>query len=91
MKLHPEEQHIVKSILEATEFSAFYQNGLRERYCVRGFTSYVAAKSEMLNLVATYSKFGRRGIVYAITKFGQVPCDDKLVALAEAYKNSQAD
>jgi len=46
-------------------------------------TSYEEAKiaADQLDQM---SKFGRRAIIYAVTKLGSFPCDDALIALARS-------
>lgn len=77
-----EDRQIAREIARATEFSAFYRNGPHEKYTIRGLASYEAACSERDRLVAEHSRFGRGGLVYAITPLGSFDCTPELVALA---------
>jgi hypothetical protein len=81
-KPHDDDIAIAREIRRATEFSAFYRNGPHEKYTVRGLPSYEAACAERDRLVAEHSRYGRGGMVYAITPLGSFPCDDALIALS---------
>lgn len=79
--IHPDDIAIARQIARATEFSAFLRVGPHEKYQERGLPSYEAAAKRRDQLVASHSKFGRKGLVYAINSLGSFPCDDKMMAI----------
>lgn len=81
-KPHPEDILIARLIAQATEFIAYYRNGPHETIRVPGFATYDAAKAKVDEIVKERSKFGRGGIVYAITDGGRFPCDEALIAMS---------
>lgn len=85
-----ENRLIAAEIAKATEFSAYYRNGPHEKYVERGFPTYEAACQRRDELVAEHSRFGRGGLVYAITSLGSFDCTDELVALAGEIKAGRA-
>lgn len=84
-KPHPEDAMLAAEIAASKEFSAFLRLGPHDKRVERGFTSYEDAKARLAIMVAESSRFGRGGVVYAITPRGDsIPCDDNLVAMAAA-------
>ena len=82
-KTHPEDRMLADLIASSSEFSAYLRVGPHEKYVERGFASYAAARKRADALVAEHSRFGRGGLVYAITPQGySVPCSPELIALA---------
>ena len=67
----------------AREFSAYVRVGPHEKYVERGFASHAEARARADALAAEHSRFGRRGLVYAITPQGySIPCSPELLTLA---------
>ena len=83
-----EDRMIAREIARATEFSAYYRNGPRDKTVIRGIATYEEAKAKVAEIVAAQSRFGRGGLVYAITPIGSFPCDDKLIALSREITNA---
>lgn len=82
-KHHPEDLAFARYIAEAKEFSAFLRTGPHEKFKLDGFGSYEEARAAADGLEREHSRFGRRAIVYAITRQGySIDCSPKLVALA---------
>ncbi len=79
---HADEIMIAVEIAKATEFAAFMRVGPHEKFAIRGFPDYEAARRAADEIEAKHSRFGRKAIVYAITQMGSFPCDDRMIALA---------
>lgn len=79
---HPEDLMIAEDIKTATEFTACLHLGPGQRHTVRGLPDYAAAMAAAAEL-NTKSQFGRKAIVYAISKRGYtLDVSPKLAALA---------
>lgn len=79
-----------RSIAQAVEFTAYLRCGPHEKYVERGVPSYEQAKAMVAELEAAYSKWGRKGIVYAITPQGYtMDCNDEIMALVEQIKQGE--
>lgn len=78
-----EERMIAAEIAKADYFTVSLILGPHDRHKVAQIPNYESAKvaADMLNKL---SKFGRKSIIYAVTKLGSFPCDDALVALARS-------
>lgn len=78
-----EERMIASEIAKSNQFTACLHLGPANRHTAEGMTSYEEAKiaADQLDQM---SKFGRRAIIYAVTKLGSFPCDDALIALARS-------
>lgn len=81
-KTHPEDLKLALEISTAREFSAFYRNGPHEKLVERGFETYEAARERADEMEREHSRFGRKAMVYAITKLGSFPCDARMIGLA---------
>jgi hypothetical protein len=72
-----------REIAEAVSFSAHLRMGPHEKYTTRDLATAEAAFAEGERLVAEYSRFGRRAMIFAINARGrETLCTPELVALA---------
>ena len=78
-----EERMIAAEIAKSNEFTACLHLGPGNRQTATGMTTYEEALEAKAQLDAG-SRFGRKAIIYAVTKLGSFPCDDELIALARS-------
>ena len=78
-----EERMIAGEIAKSAEFTACLHLGPGNRMTAEGMTSYEEAQ-EAAGQLNEHSRFGRKAVIYAITKLGSFPCDDALIALARS-------
>jgi hypothetical protein len=86
-KIDDEEMLLARAIAESKEYSAFLRCGPYEKYVERGFADYASARIAADRLEATYSRFGRKALAYAITPQSYpIDCNASRVALAQKIK-----
>ena len=78
-----EERMIAAEIAKSNRFTACLHLGPGNRHTADGMTSYEEAQEAAAQL-NEMSQYGRRAIIYAVTKLGSFPCDDALIALARS-------
>lgn len=82
---HEEDLLVARSIAKAVSFAAHLRQGPYEKYTTRDLPTYEAAVTEAERLTAEHGRFGKRGVVYAVTEKGvEELCTPELVALARS-------
>lgn len=85
---YPDDATIAKAISEATDFVAFLRLGPWTKHVEPGHADYASAKATADRLAADHSRFGKRGMVYAVTPAGLFPCDDAIMALVAGLERN---